>query len=77
MSDERIDSSDTYFSIDEDNEIMDMFLNLPPLTEMHNPIDMRNIRNHQQQDQEMLAFHHNNPIQFPIKHINGVDIVTM
>ena len=77
VRDERINNCDSYFNIDDDNEIMDLFLNLPPMTEMHNPINMQDIHNHQQQDAELLQQHNNNPILYPMKVINGVNIITM
>ena len=47
------------------------------MTEMHNPINMQDIHNHQQQDAELLQQHNNNPILYPMKVINGVNILTM
>ena len=69
--------SDSYFNINDDNKIMDLFLNLPPTAEMHNPISMQNIYNHQQQDVELLYNHHHNPVLYPMQVINGVNILTM
>ena len=54
VNDERINcNSNAYFNIDEDQEIMDLFLNLPFEGEMQNPINIQNIANHQQQDAEL------------------------
>ena len=36
VKDNRINNSDNYFSFDEDNRMMDLFLNLLPMGEMHN-----------------------------------------
>jgi hypothetical protein len=48
--DEFIIDNEVFISIDEDTDLMDCLLNLPPLQEMQNPISMQNIRNHQLQD---------------------------
>ena len=78
VKDERINNnSNAYFNIDEDQEIMDLFLNLPLVGEMQNPIEIQNIFNHQQQDAELQQQHQHNPILYPMKNINGVNILTM
>ena len=56
---------------------MDLFLNLPLLAEIQIPINMQHIANHQQRGAELLLLHQTNPIQVPMKNINGVDILTM
>ena len=61
----------------EANEIMDLFLNLPPMGEMHNLNNMQNISNHQQQDVELLQPHQTNPIQALMQHNNGVNVLTI
>ena len=45
--------------------------------EMHNPINMQNISNHQQQDAELLQQHQHNPILHPMQFINGINILSM
>ena len=45
--DKRENMSNNYFNIDDDNKIMNLFLNLPPTAEMNNSIDMQKIHNHQ------------------------------
>ena len=54
VKDERLHQDELYFSVEEEDEVMDLFLNLPSLTEMQNPINMQEIANHQQQDPELL-----------------------
>ena len=66
-----------YFSAKDEEEIMDLFLNLPLLTEMQNPINIQQIANHQQQDAELLLLHQTNPMLVLMQHINGVDVLTM
>ena len=56
---------------------MDLFLNLPPMGEMHNPICMQNIHKHQQQDAELVHQHQQNPMLYLMQVINGVNILTM
>ena len=75
--DERVNMSDNYFTIDDDNEIMDLFLNLPPMGKMHNPINIQNIHNHQHQDAELLHQYYHNPVLYPMQVINGVNTLTM
>ena len=77
VRDNRINSSEDYCSFNEDNELMDLFLNLPPMAEMQNPINMQNISNHQQQDAELLLQHQQNPILYPMHFINGINVLTM
>ena len=64
--DERLHKEDLYLNIEEDNDILDLFLNLPPTLEISNPINMQEIANHQQQDADLLLLHQENPIQVPI-----------
>ena len=71
VKDERLHKEELYFNIEEDNEILDLFLNLPPTAEMHNPINIQNIANHQQQDAELLLLYQTNPTQVPMQNING------
>ena len=79
VKDARIDNNNSgvYFHIDKDKDIMDLFLNLPPMDEMHNPIQMQNINNHQLQDAELLQQHQHNYILYPMQTINGVNVLTM
>ena len=56
---------------------MDLFLNLPPMAEMHNPINMQNMFNHQQQDAELLQQHQHNLILYPMQFNNGINILTI
>ena len=40
VKNERLHHDKLYFSVEEEDKVMDLFLNLPPLTEMQNPINM-------------------------------------
>jgi hypothetical protein len=76
-NDELIIDDEAFTTIDEDNQLMECLLNLPPLQEMHNPISMQNIRNHQLQDMELIQQHNNNPILYPVQILNGINVTTM
>ena len=52
-NDDIVVNNKVFASIDEDLELMECFLNLPQLHEMHNPINMINIQKHQQVDQSL------------------------
>ena len=49
VKDDRINNNNShaYFRINKDEDMMDLFLNLPPMGKIHNPIQMQNISNHQ------------------------------
>ena len=68
VKDEQLHKNELYFNVKEDDEIVDLFLNLPPKLEMQNPFNMQHVANHQQQDAELLILHQTNPIQVPITH---------
>ena len=71
-----LERGDVFFFIDEDNDVIECLLNLPELDVMPNPINIQNIRNHQQQDQNLLTIRQGNPIWYPIKNISGIDVIT-
>jgi len=75
--DEFIIDDEAFISIDEDNDLMECLLNLPPLQEMQNPISMQNIRNHQLQDIQLIQQHNGNPILYPMQTMNGINVITM
>jgi len=54
----------------EDVDVMECFLNLPALREMHNPVTVVNIQNHQAADQHLIASRLRQYQHFPIKVIN-------
>ena len=66
-----------FVSIDKDTELMEFFLNFPQLNEMHNPINIINICNHQQEDQIIVQAQQQRPIQIPIEMINGINIISI
>ena len=65
------------FSIDEGTELMKYFLNLPQFLEIHNPINMINIFNHQQANESLIQTQKQNPAQLPIHMINGMNIISV
>lgn len=78
VKNDRINISNNYCHIDEDNDMMDLFLNLLPIGKMHNPINMQNICNHQQQDAKLLQQQQqHNPILYPTQLINGINILLL
>ena len=58
-----------------DNETIECLLHLPRLQEMHNPITMTNIHQHQSTDQSLQLKQQTNPIEFPIKTISNMSII--
>ena len=50
-------------------------MNLPELHEMHNPIDIANIQNHQLNDLQLFDLHTEQPDQYPVKEINGLEMI--
>ena len=74
---ENVLDDEAYFIIDEDNEVIECLLNLQELHEMPNPINMKNIFNHQRADQDLMLRHHQNPQQYPINNISGIEIITI
>ena len=78
VKDDRINvNRDANFHIDEDQEMTDLFLNLPAMGKMQYSVSMQNILNHQQQDAELQQQHQYNPILFSMQNMNGVNILTM
>ena len=67
----------TYLGIDEDNTLMESFLNLPHLTFDSNPLSMNEIHNHQSQSESLQELAANDPNQFPTININGFQIITI
>lgn len=59
----------------QDQEIMEVFLNHPPLTEMRNPITMLNIQQRQFEDAELNEMRNQFPYRFPIKVIQGRPVI--
>ena len=46
VKDKRLHKDELYFSAKDEEEIMNLFLNLSPLVEMQNQINMQEIANH-------------------------------
>ena len=59
----------------EDVDVMECFLNLPALREMHNPVTVVNIQNHQAADQHLIASRLRQYQHFPIKVINRRNLI--
>ena len=68
---------DAFVSIDKDNEVIECLLNLPELQRLLNPINMRNIHNHQRNDQHLMALHHRDPNQYRMEEFSGTEIITI
>jgi hypothetical protein len=63
------------FSILDEPEILEAFLNYPTLQEMVNPITMQNIQQHQFEDEGLNARRQQAPEHFPIKEIEGRQVI--
>jgi len=72
---EEIPEGETFLNIDEDNQMIDCFLNLPPLEQMANPIMIININNHQQADLELQQALQADPDHYMLQNMNGIEIV--
>ena len=49
-----ISEAENHSDIEDDNELIECFLNLPTMEELPNPISLQNILNHQQQDRDLM-----------------------
>lgn len=72
-----ISKEDVFTTINTDNEIIDYFLNIPPLEEMDNHTLMQNISNHQYQDANLMDLAQTDPFRFIIQQISNMYIITM
>eukprot|EP00957_Ditylum_brightwellii_P106168 8099052-Ditylum_brightwellii.AAC.1 len=59
----------------EDVELVESFLNHPPLQVMQNPITMLNIQQHQFQDLPLNQLQRQQPELFPVKFIDGRPLI--
>eukprot|EP00957_Ditylum_brightwellii_P034994 2652709-Ditylum_brightwellii.AAC.1 len=59
----------------ENPELIESFLNHPPLQAMRNPITMLNIQQHQFKDLSLNNMRRQNPHRFPVKEIEGRSII--
>ena len=64
-------NGDFHAGLFEDEELLDAFLNHPPLQAMQNPITMAMIQAHQNQDQALRNQAAQNPPRYPILTIDG------
>ena len=61
---------------DGDQELLDAFLNHPPLEVMANPITMANIQHHQTQDQELMQRAEDQPLRYPVRQVDETQVIT-
>lgn len=63
------------FSIMDEPEILEAFLNYPALQDMPNPITMQNIQQHQFEDEGLNQLRQQSPEYFPVKEIQGRNVI--
>jgi transposase InsO family protein len=59
----------------DDPQMLESFLNHPPLQEMQNPMDPRRIQQFQFEDQQLEMQRQQNPQRFPVKFVQGRPLV--
>ena len=72
-----ISDIEQHSNIEDDNELIDCFLNLPTLDGSPNPISLQNIWNHQHQDNGLMKLVQAAPSKFPVKIISNVPLITV
>ena len=58
-----------------EEEIMEVFLNMPPLQNMQNPISIASIQQHQFMDQHLNHCHQTKPLQYPTKFVQNRPLI--
>ena len=64
-------------NIEDNNELIVCFLNLPTSDELPNPISLQNIWNHQHQDEKLMKLAQVAPLKFPVKIVSNVPLITV
>merc|ERR1712214_256032 len=73
---EVLDGELFFFDVDEDQELQECLANLPPLDEeMHNPVTINNIINHQSKDVALIQMVLKDPDHFSHKTIQQKDVI--
>ena len=62
-----ISDIEQHSNIEDNNELIDCFLNLPTTDELPDPISLQNIWNHQRQDDGLMKLAQAAPAKFPVK----------
>ena len=63
--------------IEDDNEMIECFLNLPSTNEMPNPISLREIKDHQLRDNDLTRLATEVPERFPINLVSNTPLITI
>ena len=71
-----ISEAENHSNIEDDNELIECFLNLPTMEELPNPISLQNILNHQQQDPDLMELARHAPTKFPVRIVSNVPLIT-
>jgi len=66
-------TKDGFFSLLDDPEMMECFLNCPGL-DVESPLDFHSIRHEQTVDQQLTLLHQQHPFQFQLQTIDGCDL---
>src|SRR6056300_644405 len=59
-----------------DQDMINAFLNHPPLHVMPNPITMHNIQHHQTQDQQLMQRAEDQPLRYPVHQLDDTQVIT-
>ena len=71
-----ISEAESHSNIEDNNELINCFLNLPTMEELPNPISLQNILNHQQQDRNLMNLAQSAPTKFAIRIVSNIPLIT-
>ena len=66
-----IPENERHANIDDNNKMIECFLNLPSINEMPNPILLPDILNHQNSDHELLQLVMAEPAGLPVQYVSN------
>ena len=69
-----ISETKNHSNIEDDNELIECFLNLPTMEELPNPISLH--MNHQQQDPALMDLARSALTKFPVRIVSNVPLIT-
>ena len=70
-----VDETSLFWSVADDDTLLDCFVNLPAATTCHNPHDMRLLQQRQFEDLQLMDKRQQQPNEFPIKFVQGIPVV--
>ena len=71
-----ISETENHSNIEDNNKLIECFLNLSTMEELPNPISPQNILNHQQQDRNLMDLARSAPTKFPVRIVSNVPLIT-